>query len=53
MHDNMETLETPSVVFSMNKRNFIEDKYLVVDCLYDQTVSSPYEIFSCVDIILL
>lgn len=36
----LENMETPSVVLAMNKRYFIEDKYLIIDCLYDQKVSS-------------
>lgn len=36
----LENMETPPIVLAMNKRYFIEDKYLVIDCLYDQKVSS-------------
>lgn len=32
-------METPSsVIMSVNKRYFIEDKFLIVDCFYDQKV---------------
>lgn len=41
-------METPSVVLAMNRRYFIEDKYLVIDCLYDQKVSSPKRAILCV-----
>lgn len=32
-------METASVVLATNKRYFIEDKFLAIDCVYDQTVS--------------
>lgn len=39
MLENMES----SVILAMNKRYFVEDKYLIVDCIYDPKVS-PYQI---------
>lgn len=40
MLENMES----SVILAMNKRYFVEDKYLLVDCIYNPKVSPPYQI---------
>lgn len=43
----------PPLVLTVNKRYFIEDKFLVVDCLYDQKVSGPVGLHAGERVIIL
>lgn len=35
----LENTESPPVVLAANRRYFIEDKFLILDCFYDKNVS--------------
>lgn len=36
----LEDMGTPTVLLAMNRRYFIEDTFLVVDCYFDQKVKT-------------